>query len=987
MSHKTFIPSICVWTFIFLPFNGGIHAQVVLDSVVTDSIVISSGVHLFWDESGKMTFEEVIDQKDELLWEKLGPELPRRSGPGKTWVRFSIVNTSTDSIYALIKCYRLRRVMHQWIDAYIQGANGVEIQRTGRFRNYQDRAFPPCRDCLRLEIAAQETQTYWVKLTYAYVHEPDMGFLIIPESFAKAQVEQELPTVLPTYLFSFFFLGIVFVLMVFAGIQYLENREKAYLWYFLYLAGWLVFNLRSIESQSHLDILYTYVLDTYYVIYVPLLFFVYYAYLMFMEHFLHLSKYDKYHKKILKYLPYILIATCVIDAFIRVIWGTKASMAALDLYQILMLGLVIYYLISAIRMNNRIAYFVILGSFFVMVGAIINGIIIGLFDGYFISSQSLWYSASTYLRLGILLEILCFMLGLSYKTQQSIREKQEEKLKIEQQLMLTQHRQDLEKEKNRLYINITHEFRTPLTVITGIAQQIRENPTRWLGEGLVMIKRNAASLLNLINQILDLRKLETGNMNLHLIQANIIPYIHYLTESFSSLAASKNIQIRFQSKTEELWMDYEPNKIQHIVSNLLSNAIKFTPEGGDISVQLAVDSLKSVVGGDHSTTNSQLPVELSEIPQSEKNCLLLTIIDTGIGIPVENIPHIFDRFYQVEHSNPSNSSSGSGIGLALTKELVKLLNGNIFVNSVEGVGSTFIVELPITRKAEISHVSTEFEKQIDFSISSQSKAITFDKEAKERPIVLVIEDNKDVVRYIYSILQADYHLEVAENGKKGIDKALEIIPDIIISDVMMPKKDGFEVCRTLKIDERSSHIPIVLLTARADIDAKLKGLEYGADAYLAKPFNKAELLVRIRKLLESREKLKQYYLNLASEGKSDLRNSPQQKAPVENTFVLKARQIVESNLANTAFNVDDFCQKIGMSHSQLHRKLVALTGYSTNKFIRFIRLSHAKKLLKQEDIIIADVAFATGFADPAYFARVFRKEFGVTPRVYREQNI
>lgn len=526
---------------------------------------------------------------------------------------------------------------------------------------------------------------------------------------------------------------------------------------------------------------------------------------------------------------------------------------------------------------------------------------------------------------------------------------------------------ELDQVKTKLYTNITHEFRTPLTIISGMTDQIKAAPQKWFHEGLEMIKRNSLRLTNLVNQMLALSKLEAGSLPVKMIQGDILDLLKYLVESFHSYAESKDIQMHFLTDLEELNMDYDEEKMLAIASNLLSNAIKFTPEGGDVYVSID-----------------------RELGNSSSQILILRVKDTGIGIPGEKLPHIFDRFYQVD-DEVTRKAEGTGIGLALTRELVKLLKGEILVQSKPKKGTEFIVKLPITNngvKIEVvdgQSIKDQVTTFVPLIIEDLEMTPTTETPVAI-PIALIIEDNKDMIRYISACLADEYKITVALNGQQGIDQAIKLIPDIIISDVMMPEKDGMEVTQILKEDERTSHIPIVLLTAKADMESKLEGLERGADAYLAKPFNKEELLIRLRKLLELRQKLQQYYLSLASKEVATNQSediSTQRK--VEDVFVLKVRSIIEDHLIDYNLNVQKLSREVGVSRAQLHRKLTALTGYSANRFIRFIRLSKAKELLQNQELTIAAVAYDTGFNDPDYFIRVFRKEIGETPGQYRKR--
>jgi ligand-binding sensor domain-containing protein/signal transduction histidine kinase/DNA-binding response OmpR family regulator len=517
---------------------------------------------------------------------------------------------------------------------------------------------------------------------------------------------------------------------------------------------------------------------------------------------------------------------------------------------------------------------------------------------------------------------------------------------------------ELDTVKTQLYTNITHEFRTPLTVIMGMAEEIAGNETQ-----KKLIRRNSENLLNLVNQMLDLHKLESGTLKLKMVQGEVIGYLKYIMESFHSLAESKEIRMHFLSDPTEFMMDYDSEKLLHIISNLLSNSIKFTPQGGDVYVSVSVE---------HSLVNHQFEQ------------IQIKVKDTGIGISAEKLPLIFDRFYQVEESN-TRKGEGTGIGLALTKALVELLEGNISVKSEPGKGTEFELALPV--KIQAMHEPAKDKKNIPMIAIETTDYQLINQPLKQHlPLALIIEDNPDVVQYLIACLEKEYQLEIGRDGKEGIEKAIKTTPDLIISDVMMPYKDGFEVTQTLKNDERTSHIPIILLTAKADVASKIEGLERGADAYMAKPFNKVELLVRLKNLMELRQKLRYYYLSIA--GATPMDEAPLEAAAeqvVENNFVQKIRSVVEDHLDDNSLDVEKVCQELGMSHSQVHRKLNALTGYSTNKFIRYIRLTKAKVLLTKTGETIAAVAYDTGFNDPDYFSRMFKKEFGVTATDFREQ--
>jgi signal transduction histidine kinase/DNA-binding response OmpR family regulator/ligand-binding sensor domain-containing protein len=521
---------------------------------------------------------------------------------------------------------------------------------------------------------------------------------------------------------------------------------------------------------------------------------------------------------------------------------------------------------------------------------------------------------------------------------------------------------ELDMVKTRLYTNITHEFRTPLTVIMGMTNNIRGHL-----QEKQLIQRNSKNLLRLINQLLDLSKLDSGILEMDIIQANIVNYLQYLTESFYSMADEKQIRLTFYPEVKELIMDYDEAKIQHIVYNLLSNAIKFTPKGGKVILHLR------------------------QVEQNNQPCLQMKVSDTGIGISEADRKHIFDRFYQGDAS-PTRKEAGTGVGLALTKELVNMMGGNIAVESEVGTGTDFLILLPVKREAAVKKkaidskglepvhedapaASSSFEKPAPFLESATAN------KGPDTPSLLIIEDNQDVVTYIESLLQKDYQIDIARNGQEGIDKALELIPDIIISDVMMPEKDGFEVCQTLKNDERSSHIPIILLTAKAATEDRIEGLQGGADAYLTKPFNKQELFVRLEKLLELRKALQARYSSMESLLK---KRAPQAESSMDDVFLKKLVDVVLDRLDDLDLGVVDLCRAAHLSNSHVNRKLKALTGKTPSQFIRSIRLQKAMELLQTTDLNISEIAYDVGFSNPNYFSRSFSEEFGFPPNVIRK---
>ncbi|MEM9822302.1 MAG: ATP-binding protein [Bacteroidota bacterium] len=532
---------------------------------------------------------------------------------------------------------------------------------------------------------------------------------------------------------------------------------------------------------------------------------------------------------------------------------------------------------------------------------------------------------------------------------------------------------DLDAFKSRLFTNLTHEFRTPLTVMLGMTTQVAKGIHALRTEGNAkskllsqtqLIEQNGESLLHLVNQLLDLSKLKNGAYPIHLQHKDVLPFLSYTVSSFQIYANQQNLALKFSSTQEVLKMDFDPTLLQQVIINLISNALKFTRSGGSIFVK--VDRLQ----------------------KSKQSFLQIKVQDTGIGIPTEKLPHIFNRFFQVDGST-TRDREGTGIGLAHTKELIDLMEGQIEVQSTLDEGTTFWVQLPIkddlseTETKPINSMEGEFSP---FKFASSKKRIDKIEDhvlVPRRPDLLLIEDNSDLVTYLKTCLDAHYQIEVAYNGKVGIEKALQSIPDLIISDIMMPEKDGYEVCKVLKHDEKTSHIPIVLLTAKADAASKIDGFKSGADAYLSKPFHQEELLVRLQSLLKRQERLVQYFSKQSATSTFDALEKetslPTASLQVEHAFIQKVENILEKHYADKDFSLNHLCQKIGMSRSQLFRKMKAIINTSPSQFIRSYRLQKAKTLLETTELNVSEVVWATGFSSLPHFSRIFLEEFGVPP--------
>jgi signal transduction histidine kinase/ligand-binding sensor domain-containing protein/DNA-binding NarL/FixJ family response regulator len=538
---------------------------------------------------------------------------------------------------------------------------------------------------------------------------------------------------------------------------------------------------------------------------------------------------------------------------------------------------------------------------------------------------------------------------------------------IEMEHFQAEHLAEVDRLKSRFFSNISHEFRTPLTLILGPADQLTEIATDPSSrQKLGLIRDNAKKLFALVNQLLDFSRLESGMMRLQVSNGDIVQFLRRVVMSFESWAERKHTGLEFRSDAESITGYFDADKLEKIVNNLMSNALKFTPEGGRVWVHIS-----------HSPA-LPLPTRGDGERRGGKDPVIIAISDTGPGIPGEHLPRIFDRFYRVDETH---TTEGTGIGLALTKELVDLHHGTITVESMLGKGSMFTVALPIEQSAYAPNEITEPVPQIERqeqgepdATSEESRPVPTAAPAGGKPVVLIVEDNADLRAYIREYLEADYAVQEAGNGKEGYDQATEIVPDLVISDIMMPQMNGMELCRALKQDVRTSHVPVILLTARAGTDSKIEGLEIGADDYVTKPFEAKELGARVRNLIEQRRLLRKKF----SAGVV-LKPGEVAVTSLDDALLKRSMEIIEKNIGDENFGVDDLAREACLSRSHLNRKLHALTNLAPAEFIRYVRLQRAHELLEKNAGTIAEVAYQVGFASPSYFSTCFRERFGFPP--------
>jgi ligand-binding sensor domain-containing protein/signal transduction histidine kinase/DNA-binding response OmpR family regulator len=599
-----------------------------------------------------------------------------------------------------------------------------------------------------------------------------------------------------------------------------------------------------------------------------------------------------------------------------------------------------------------------------------------------------WWAFSLYV-LTVFLGVFFFVKGRSAKLEkekkrleQMVKERTVEINRKNLQLLdQSEKLKEMGQVKSRFFANISHEFRTPLTLIKGPLEEIlAENPDKKLEARANMMLRNSCRLLDLVNQLLELAKFDSGIMKLHAARQNIVPFVKNIVMCFESLALHNEIDLTFQAEVDDILLYFDPGKMERILTNLLSNAFNYTAARGKIRV-----AIQKVIG-----------------TASPGGCVEILVGDTGIGIPADCLPHIFDRFYRGEGEGGNESrAGGTGIGLALVRELVELHYGEIEVHSScrpdHTRGTEFILRLPMGKAhLQAEEIVAAVEDKQKFlrggpggavfsksappnreSVPQTRRGQESNKQEQDKPVILVVDDNADVRAYIRGALESRFNIEEAANGQEGIDKAGGIMPDLVISDIMMPGPDGFELCACLKKDIKTSHIPIVLLTAKASETSIVQGLETGADDYIVKPFNAHILVSRVTNLIRLRRQLQEKI-----QAEMVLQPGEISVSSLDEKFIKEMQAKIEENLSDPEFSVEQLANGLYMSKSSLYRKVEALTGESPQFFIRSYRLKRAAQLLRAKAGNVTEVAFNVGFSNTSYFSKCFKEKFHRLPSDY-----
>ncbi|MEQ8471769.1 MAG: two-component regulator propeller domain-containing protein [Marinoscillum sp.] len=542
------------------------------------------------------------------------------------------------------------------------------------------------------------------------------------------------------------------------------------------------------------------------------------------------------------------------------------------------------------------------------------------------------------------LYVFLVIVGL-YFTRRAIIDKERFRAKIAQDRLEAKRLHELDMMKIKFFTNISHEFRTPLTlIITPIERLLKLSADAQNSKNYQMIYRNAKRLLTLVNQLLDFRKMEANQHRLSLATGDLVDFIKSIIESFSDLSNDRHVRLHFHSNMNEFLTLFDRDKVEKIMFNLLSNAFKFTHSGGKIDV-----TVKDVAY------------------REDVHTIKITVTDTGIGIPDNRINDVFNRFFQVDNESSQNLNHGSGIGLSITKEFVEMHDGKIWVESEVGKGSSFIFELPMKKLSEFMEphdVIDGLEEEVAFIHKDQNATI------------ILVDDNADFRFYLKDNLKDIYNIYEAPNGKDAWKKILANSPDLVVTDIMMPEINGVDLCKKIKNDPRTAHIPVILLTAHYSDDQKLEGFEAGAIEYITKPFNFEILVQTIRSAIQLQK------LILASEHRIEAKPKEIEITSLDEKFITKALELVDANISNTNFSVQELSSEMAVSRGQLYKKILELTGKTPIEFIREVRIKRAAALLEKSQLNVAEVAYTVGFNNPKYFTKYFKKAYKMLPSKY-----
>lgn len=735
------------------------------------------------------------------------------------------------------------------------------------------------------------------------------------------------------------FLGAMFALMIYHLMLFSTTSGKAYLYFCLYMASIILHTLDYNGLLSEVFIQNVPALRPYFKVLADNGIAIFYMLLfrVFLDTQDQYPNWDQWIRLIIKGL---LVYLAIAILWIMMGGNLLHIMIGNIIATFVPILLIIAMLRPLIRTGGAAAMYFLTGTGLLVLGNVINT----LYLSYGMDEPTLlgFLDRVQFIQAGAFLQVIFFSVGLGIRHRETELQRHE----------ATQ----LNEVKSQFIANLSHEFRTPLTLIINPISYLLENRLEQdVRESLQLVQRHASRLLVLINQLLDLSKLEAGKVHLQVEELDLVSYLRLQIASFESLAQSKNIDIQYHPETDFCLAWVDPDKLEKVVNNLLHNAIKFTPERGLIQIGLHQGHYK----------------------------IRITIADSGPGIPKSALPHIFDRFYQV-NSDLGGKPSGAGIGLAFSQELTIMHQGDIRVTQTDKSGTIFQISL-LLGKAHFQAEEFATEPNLRFAqtqVPSNSNYEGTSNDSAEaslqKPQILIVEDNPDLRQHLIQIIQPKFRVVEAQNGETGWELATEILPDLIISDVMMPGMDGFALCEKIKQDERTSHIPVILLTARANQQDKIQGLSTGADDYIIKPFDFQELLARVQNLIDQRKKLQEFHNKWI--GPSESVKTDQ--LPRDLIFMKQIKQIMQDHFHDPEFNVEQFAELAGINRRQLNRKTKALFGQAPSDLIRVYRLKKATLMLAEGAGNVTEVCYAVGFNNPGHFSRLFKDTYGELPSDY-----
>ena len=750
--------------------------------------------------------------------------------------------------------------------------------------------------------------------------------------------------------FNLFMLGCTFIILLYHLLQYVYLREPLFLWFSVWVlfccltmamsVGWFIGEIHRFRFPIWMIIANG----------------VLYSFWFFGRAFVNSKeKYPRLDQFIL-FISLAMFAEIVLTAAYVALFDPPVFVTGVGFHYFFIIGYAVCSAIVSIILllkEDRFAKYFGCGAMIFSLAAILGAL----------WSLGVWRPPFDPYAWGMFSQLIIYSFGIAYRQRTLLIQSQEDKLAAQQHYAEMERLRDLDEIKTQFYTNLSHEFRTPLSLIDGplqLARKAQEAPAdqiRLSTQAFDIITRNTRRLQSLIDQLLELAQLESGGVHLKLTRGDLIRFVKVVAHSFESIAESKGLSFNTSFPEALPGAYFDRDKLEKIIGNLLSNAFKYTCDGG--AVTLTVDY-----------ANGHFVLEIS---------------DTGAGIAKEEVKRIFERFYRA----PGTEAKGSGIGLALVKELVDLHNGQISVSSRKGEGTRFKVRIPYVLEQLPQQVILEPAAAQQDLLRSElrpngngtttatvalAQAASSNGNGTQQPLVLLVEDNPDLRLHVTDILAGRYQLLTAEDGMKGERLAIEHIPDLIISDVMMPGKDGYQLCNDLKTNTKTSHIPVIMLTAKAGQENKIEGLTLGADAYLTKPFDAEELLIRIKNLIDNRVKLWEHF---NAKELVVVRDVTVQS--LEDEFLDQVLQVIRTNLDNELFSVGDLAKAVGFSKSQFNRKLKAICNKTPNQLIIEFRLNEAKRMLQDKVGTVSEIAYSVGYSNMSYFTKSFKEQFGMLP--------